>query len=63
MKKLYKLKEEEKICGVCAGISDITGFDVTIIRIITFILCWMYGTGIIVYFLFALLLPDKDDLE
>ncbi|VAX05766.1 Phage shock protein C, partial [hydrothermal vent metagenome] len=32
--KLYLDKKNGKICGVCAGISDYTGIDATIIRIV-----------------------------
>lgn len=59
MKRLYKDSENAKILGVCAGLSEIFNIDVTILRVITFLLCWFYGTGLLVYFLLALLLPDK----
>lgn len=62
MKKLYKIKKKGKISGVCAGISELTKIDVTLIRIVCFLLCWFYGTGLLVYILLACLLPDKEDL-
>jgi phage shock protein C len=33
MTKFYLNKRDAKISGVCAGIADSTGFDVTIVRI------------------------------
>ncbi|MDY6313612.1 MAG: PspC domain-containing protein [Clostridia bacterium] len=58
MKKLYKSQTDRKICGVCGGIAEYFGIDSTIVRLIwvLFILC--FGTGILAYFLFALVMPD-----
>ncbi len=58
MKKLYKSQTDRKICGVCGGIAEYLGIDSTIVRLIwvLFILC--FGTGILAYFLFALVMPD-----
>lgn len=58
MKKLYKSHTDRKICGVCGGIAEYFGIDSTIVRLIwaLFILC--FGTGILAYFLFALIMPD-----
>ena len=62
MKKLYKIKDKGKVTGVCAGIADLTKLDVTLVRILTFLLCWFYGTGLLIYILLAILLPDKKDI-
>lgn len=62
MKPLYKDSKNGKICGVCAGLADYSNIDVTILRIITFLLCWFYGTGLLIYFLLAFLLPDKNHM-
>ncbi len=62
MKKLYKIKEKGKVTGVCAGIADMLKIDVTVIRVITFLLCWFYGTGLLIYILLAFLLPNKNEL-
>jgi phage shock protein C len=35
MTKFYLNKRDAKISGVCAGIADSTGWDVTIVRIAT----------------------------
>ena len=62
MKKFYKNGREAIICGVCAGISDGIKIDVSVIRLICFALCWFYGTGVLIYFLLAFILPDKREL-
>jgi phage shock protein C len=39
MKKLYLSKTDRKILGVCGGISEMTGIDSTLIRLILVFLC------------------------
>lgn len=59
-RKLFKDRENGMIAGVCAGIADYFGFDVTITRIIVAIGLFMFlPTTLIAYFLLALLLPTK----
>ena len=60
-KVLFKNKEDGMIFGVCAGLSDATGIDVSLVRIATFI--GAIATGSIVFWLYLLLaifLPKKD---
>ena len=58
--KFYLDKENKKWAGVCAGIADYTGIDVTIVRI-AFILATFMGSGfpIIAYFIIAWMAPAK----
>ena len=59
-KKLYKIKANEKVCGVCAGFAEYLNLDVTIVRIVTFILILLsHFSLLIVYFICALIMPDK----
>lgn len=62
MTRLFKDSKNGKVFGVCAGLSETFNIDVTILRVITFLLCWLYGTGLLIYFLLALLLPDKNKI-
>ncbi|MGN0106747.1 MAG: PspC domain-containing protein [Hominilimicola sp.] len=59
MKKLYKSGYDRKICGVCGGIAEYLNVDSTWIRLAWAGLICCFGTGILVYFLAALILPDK----
>ncbi|WP_253289338.1 PspC domain-containing protein [Clostridium sp. MSJ-8] len=61
-KKLYKNKSQGKICGVCAGLAEYLNCDVTIVRIVALILILAYGSGLIIYFVSALIMPDKSQL-
>lgn len=60
MKSLYKDSKNGLFFGVCAGLSEKIGIDVTVFRVIVFFLCWLYGVGLLIYFLLAVLLPDKN---
>lgn len=60
--KFYVNKQDGKLCGVCAGISDYTGIDVTVIRIGFLVLAMLLGGGpamIPAYFLTAWLAPKR----
>lgn len=62
-KKLYKIKSKGKFAGVCAGIAEYLNADVTLIRILTFlIICFSFSTALIVYIGCALIMPDKTDV-
>ena len=58
--RFYLDKQNAKWSGVCAGIADYTGVDVTIVRI-GFLLATFMGSGapIIAYFLIAWMAPKK----
>ena len=58
--KFYRDKQNGKWAGVCAGIADYTGIDVTIVRI-AFIVAAMMGSGfpIVAYFIIAWMAPAK----
>lgn len=59
--KFYRDKRNGKILGVCAGIADYTGFDVTMIRILLILAIFMGpGAGLLpVYFIVGWLASDK----
>lgn len=39
MKKLYRIENEKKIAGICAGIGDMFDIDPTIVRLIFIFAC------------------------
>lgn len=50
--RFYKNKREGKVNGICAGIADYTGLDVTLVRIGMFLAMWLSGFSILpVYFI------------
>jgi phage shock protein C len=61
-KKLYKIKREGKLSGVCAGFAEYLGADVVLIRILWVLVSLAFGTGIVAYIICAVIMPDKSDL-
>ena len=60
MKKLYK-SNNRMICGVCAGIAEYLGIDATVVRLIWAAL-GLTGTGILLYIIAALVMPENMDV-
>ena len=58
-KKLYRIRNEKKIAGVCGGIAKYFDVDPKIVRILWAALCLAYGSGVIAYLLFVLFVPKE----
>ena len=58
-KRLYKSSTDKKICGVCGGIAEYLNIDPTWVRLATALLILGYGSGIIVYIVMALVMPEE----
>lgn len=58
--KFYLDKDNKKVAGVCAGIADYTGFDVTLIRIALVVLTVSTsGSFLLAYLIAAWVAPVK----
>ena len=57
--RIHKSATDKKICGVCGGIAEWLGVDPTIIRIAWALLAFGWGTGILLYFICAFVLPEE----
>ena len=57
--RLHKSSTDRKICGVCGGLAEYLGCDPTLIRIAWAVLACGWGTGILLYFICALVLPEE----
>lgn len=62
-KKIYKVEDDRKICGVCGGVAEYFGIDPVIVRVIWGVLALAYGTGILAYIVCAFVFPDKSQVE
>lgn len=60
-KKLYRSTTDKKLAGVCAGTAEYFGWDPTMIRLAYALLTLFWGTGILVYIICALVIPQKPD--
>lgn len=59
MKKLTRSRDDKWIAGVCGGIADYTGVDVTVIRLIVAIgTIFSAGTGLLAYAVAWILMPQ-----
>ena len=60
-KRLYKSSVNCMICGVCGGIAEYFGIDPTIVRLIWAALA-LSGTGILLYIVAAIVMPENLDV-
>ena len=61
MRRIYRVEEDKVVDGVCGGIAEYFEIDPLIIRVIWGVLSCFYGVGILLYFIFALAMPDAED--
>ena len=58
--RFYRDKQNGKLFGVCAGVADYTGFDVSLVRVCFLAAVFMSGGSVLpVYFFAAMLTPTK----
>lgn len=62
-KRLYKTSEGAMVAGVCAGLGEYFGIDVTLIRLGVVILTLMGGSGLLAYIIAAIVIPDKGAMD
>lgn len=58
-KKFYLSSTDKKIAGVCGGIAEYFGIDSLLVRAIFLFCIIVYGTGLLLYIILALLAPKK----
>ena len=58
-KQLCKSSTNKKIAGVCGGIGEYFDIDPTLVRLGFVALSFMFGGGLVVYILAAIIMPDK----
>jgi phage shock protein C len=60
MKRLYRSKKERILGGVCAGLGEHLDVDPTVIRLIWAVITVLsLGTGIIIYILAWIIIPEQ----
>lgn len=63
MRRLYKSTQNRMICGVCGGIAEYFNMDPSIVRLIAALICIMAGSGLIVYIVMAIILPNDVEIR
>lgn len=66
--RLYRSSTNGMIAGVCAGVADYFGLNLTAIRVVTVVCAFFFPSVILIYLLLAVLLkkrptPAADDRE
>lgn len=59
-KRLEKSSTNRMICGVCGGIGNYFNIDPTIIRLLM-VIFGCTGTGIVAYFIAAIVIPNEGE--
>ncbi len=58
-KRLYRSATDKKLCGVCGGLGEYFDLDPTLIRLVVVLLTiFGFSTGIWIYILAAIIIPD-----
>jgi phage shock protein PspC (stress-responsive transcriptional regulator) len=61
MQRLYRSKKERILGGVCAGLGEHLNVDPTVIRLVWAVVTLLsFGTGIIIYILAWIIIPEDD---
>ena len=61
-RRIYKIREQKKLCGVCAGVAEYFDLDPTLVRVLWAAISLGYGVGVIAYLVCAVVFPDKSEI-
>lgn len=59
VKRWVKSQKNRTICGVCGGLAEYLDLDPTVMRIIWILLAVFGGCGLLLYLIFALVMPNE----
>lgn len=62
-KKLYRSKSDKVIAGVCGGLGEFFNIDPVLFRIVFVILALTGGSGILIYIIAMLVIPQENEGE
>lgn len=57
-KRLFKSRNNRVVCGVCGGIGEYFNIDPTIVRLL-FVLLGCTTSGLIIYLIAAIVIPEQ----
>jgi phage shock protein C len=52
------VKKDTKIFGVCSGLGEYFDIDPTVIRVLFLASVLLFGTGVLLYIILAIVMPD-----
>lgn len=62
-KKLYRIKKGRIIAGVSTGFAEYFNIDVVIVRVVFVALTFAGGSGVLLYIVLALIIPEEPGTE
>ena len=57
-RKLYRSQSQRMIAGVCGGLAEYFNVDATLIRVLFLILAVFGGSGLVIYVVMWIIVPD-----
>jgi phage shock protein C len=57
-RKLYRSQSQRMIAGVCGGLAEYFNIDATLIRILFLLFAVFGGSGLVIYVVMWLIVPD-----
>ena len=57
-RKLYRSQNQRMLAGVCGGLAEYFNVDATLIRVLFLILAVFGGSGLVIYVVMWLIVPD-----
>jgi phage shock protein C len=57
-RKLYRSRSQRMIAGVCGGLADYFNIDATLVRVLFLLLAVFGGTGLVIYIVMWIIVPD-----
>ena len=58
-KRLHRSLNDRKIAGVCGGVAEYLGWDPTLVRLLWVVLTLLGGSGILIYLILWIVMPDS----
>jgi phage shock protein C len=57
-RKLYRSRTQRMVAGVCGGLAEYFNIDTTVIRVLFLVLSLFGGSGLVIYVVMWILVPD-----
>ena len=57
-RKLYRSRNQRMLAGVCGGLAEYFNVDATLIRVLFLVLAVVGGSGLVIYVVMWLIVPD-----
>jgi phage shock protein C len=61
LKRLYRSRQQHMLAGVCGGLAEYFGLDVTVVRILWLLTIFLSGFGVLAYIICALLMKYETE--